>query len=64
MMGRVILIRLVFSSTLIYLLSNAILSKTIVLRIEQLLQIFLWVSRPGGGEGVHLVASDMVHQSQ
>lgn len=64
MMGRVTLVRSVLSSMPIYLLSNVILPKTIVLRIEQILRGFLWGSRPDGGGGVHLVAWEVVCQSR
>lgn len=61
MMGRVFLVRSVLNSIPIDLLANAILSKTLVIKLEQHFQRFLCGSQPRGG-GIHLLAWDVVCQ--
>ena len=62
MMGRVTLVRSILNSILVYLLSNIILSKTLVGRLEQFFWSFLWGSRLGGGGGMYLLMWEVVCQ--
>lgn len=55
MMDKFILVRSILSSMPVYFLSNRILPKTLMVKLEQHFQSFLWGSHPGGG-GVRLLA--------
>ena len=46
----------------VYLLSYSVLPRTIVGSLEKLFRSFLWGSRPEGGDGVHLLAWEVVCQ--
>ena len=59
MMGRVTLVRSVFNSISVYLLSNTILPKILMVKLEQHFQRLMWGSS-FGGDGVYLLASDII----
>lgn len=62
LMGKVTLVRSVFSFLPIYMLSNAILSKTVVTKMEQYIRSFLWGLEPGR-RGLHLLGCNVACQS-
>lgn len=55
MMGRIILVKSVLSSMFIYLLSNTVMPKNLVVRLEKHFLRFLWSSHPRGS-GLYLLA--------
>lgn len=60
-MGRITLIGSVFTSLPVYLLSNAIVLKSVILKVEQTIQTFLWGSS-NAYRGVHLLGWHVVSQ--
>lgn len=60
-MDRITLVKSVLGSMPIYILSSTILSKSLVSKLEQYFQSFLWGSH-SGGHGLYLLAWNVVCQ--
>lgn len=60
--GKITLIRSVLSSLSIYMLSNDVIPKSVILKVEQIIRAFLWGSVQGR-RAIHLVGWHTVYQS-
>lgn len=59
--GRVILIRSVLSSIPVFMLSNIVIPRSIILKVEQMIRAFLWNSS-ANSRGVHILEWNVVCQ--